>query len=110
MSGEPRAEIYCLYSEKLVRVLTVAPDGQTVEIDAQDGRTVVTVPMTTPIRYEPWTMDRGNMLFPAAAVISPPSQIAELLANDPQQVLKICGEGDRIVYASGETATANPAR
>lgn len=109
MSGEPRAEIRCLYTGKLVRVLTVSPDSRTVEIDAQDGgRTVVTVPITTPITYEPWAMDRGNMLFPAAAVIDPPPAIADLVANDPRQVLKICGEGDPIAYASGETATVNP--
>jgi hypothetical protein len=98
MSGETHAEIYCLYSGNLVRRLTVTPDRRSVEIDAMMGEHLV-VPIDTPIRFEPWVLDRGSMLFPAPA-------------DAPEQYrgadLKICGEGDPITYASGERATVEP--
>jgi hypothetical protein len=101
MSGEPRAEIRCLYTGTLVRVLTVSSDWQTIEIDPQIGDAgKLTVPITTPITYQPWTFDRGNMLFPA------PDGTGNFTPGTP---LKICGEGDPITYASGESATVDPA-
>jgi hypothetical protein len=104
MSGNSRAEIRCLYTGNLVRVLTVSPDYRTVEIDPMlPNHAPIRVPITTPITYEPWMFDRGNMLFPESALIKDhPTAPSETR-------LKICGEGDPITYPDGESATVNPA-
>jgi hypothetical protein len=60
MAGRRRAEIYCLYTQKLVRILTLV-DGQ-VHVDFTNGEST-DIPLETPIWYEPWFMDRGSMLF-----------------------------------------------
>ena len=59
MSGRTSAEIICRHKGGVVRRLTC--DGDSVTVDAITEK--VTVPLDTPIVYEPWFMDRGNMLF-----------------------------------------------
>jgi hypothetical protein len=69
--------ICCLYTGQQVRTLTIK--GDNCHILAGDG-TELDVPLETKIRYEPWAMDRGNMLF-----------------NYQGGELKICGEADVLI-------------
>jgi hypothetical protein len=87
MAGHKEAKIYCLYTGSLVRRLTVI--GDNVQIDAMVPP-IVSVSLDTPITYEPWVMDRGNMLFP------PVTEELRILGGG--KGLKICGEGDQIRY------------
>lgn len=73
--------IKCFYSGQTVRTLTVV--GDNCHLLAGDG-TELDIPLDTPITYEPWTMDRGNMNF--------------TLDGQP---LKICGEADVLTAESG---------
>lgn len=61
MSGHAKAEIICAMKKTLVRRLKVV-DGNSVQIDPMEGPPI-TIPLTTPIKYEPWFMDRGSLLF-----------------------------------------------
>ena len=73
--------IKCFYSGQTVRTLTVV--GDICHILAGDG-SELDVPLDTLITYEPWTMDRGNMLF-----------------EHEGRTLKICGEADILTAESG---------
>lgn len=100
MNGHAEAEIFCIYSGKLVRKLRLVAAGENVHvlINAMAGP-IVEVPELTPIDYEPWVFDRGNMTF---------SGDATRLPEFAGKTLKICGEEDRIVYGDGTKATINP--
>lgn len=97
MNGQESAEIACLYTGKTVRKLSMI-NADSVLVDAIIGPKV-TIPLDTPITYEPWVFDRGNMLFPA------PDELRKDFGN----ILKICGEGDRITYCDGTDDTVLPA-
>lgn len=90
MNGHKSAEIRCLYRGELVRRLTV--EGDTVEIDAMTVK--VKVPLSTPITFEPWCLDRGNMLFPAPG---------------HGDRAKLCTEHDRITFDDGSEGHVDPA-
>ena len=101
MNGHAAAEVRCLYSRRLVRKLTAT--ATEVAIDPTEGNPIVRVPLDTPITHEPWVMDRGNMLFATGAVLNP-----DVLPDGMEDVLKICGEDDRVTYPDGTTASVNP--
>lgn len=61
MAGELTATILSLTTNHVVRGLTVK--NEDIEVDAFTEK--VTVPLDTPIIYEPWFMDRGSLLFEA---------------------------------------------
>lgn len=90
MAGHKEAKIYCLYTNKLVRILTV--NGDQVQIDATVPP-IISVSLDTAITYEPWVMDRGNMLF---------------VSDELPGSLKICGEEDLIVYEDGTSDRVQP--
>jgi hypothetical protein len=83
------AEISCAYSGNVVRKLTRLTDG--IEIDYITGKVVV--PAFTELRYEPWVLDRGSMLFD--------------IEGHPGA--KFCGEFDVIHYPDGKQETVQPA-
>jgi len=97
MAGRKQAEITCLYSGKVVRKLIVM--GDHVEINAM-APPLVWVPLDTPIRYEPWVFDRGSLLFDGDATGE-----ARFLGA----TLKICGEGDIIIYQDKKAVPVEPA-
>lgn len=74
--------IACLYSGETVRTLTV--EGDTCHLVAGDG-TELDIPLDTPITFEPWVFDRGNMIF-----------------EHEGETLKICGEADILTAESGQ--------
>jgi hypothetical protein len=76
------AEVSCVYSGNVVRKLTRLTDG--IEIDYITGKVVV--PAFTEFRFEPWVLDRGNMLFD--------------IPGHPGA--KFCGEYDVITYPDGK--------
>lgn len=76
------AEVSCVYTGNVVRKLTRLTDG--IEIDYIEGNVVV--PAHTEFRFEPWVMDRGNMLFD--------------IPGHP--CAKFCGEFDVITYPDGK--------
>jgi len=101
MNGHPEATISCLYSGKVVRKLKVEND--TLWIDPLEGPKVL-ITLAAPITYEPWAMDRGNMLFSPRDVIEPMD-----LRLVPQETLyKICGEGDYIEWSDGQFEEVTP--
>lgn len=85
------AEIRCLYQGTIARKLKRLPDNM-VEIEALTWFLVVSA--DTPVKYEPWVMDRGNMLF------DPP--------NYPS--VKLCGEADSVCYPDGTQESVEPVR
>jgi hypothetical protein len=86
--------IKCLYSGEVVRTLTVV--GESCHLLAGDG-TELDIPLDTPITYQPWCMDRGNMLF---------SLGGQLLSCTTR--CKICTEGDVLIADSGEYSVEPP--
>lgn len=61
LNGHDTAEIICPIKKEVVR--TLRRIGFTsVQIECADG-TKTYVQLETPIRYEPWVFDRGNLLF-----------------------------------------------
>ena len=88
MAGHPSAEIDCLVKNALARRLTV--EGDTVVVDALAGLKAV-VTLDTDIRYEPWLMDRGSLLFSCPQL--------------PDQDAKLCSEYDIVRYPDGTTAS-----
>jgi hypothetical protein len=87
LEGHETAEICCLYTGQMVRKLSRGPGGSIV-LDPMVGD-VLTVPGGTVIKYEPWAMDRGSLIF--------------FHDVDPYrgQPLKLCGEGDPIRFDDG---------
>jgi hypothetical protein len=77
MNGHQTATIKCLYTDQVVRKLKV--EGDNLVIDAMTE--TVTVPLDTPLIYEPWFMDRGSILF-----------------NLDGRPAKFCGEADKICF------------
>ncbi len=92
MAGHHEAEIIDPVHAKVVRRLTV--NGDRVFINAMEP-TIYSVPLDTPIGYQPWFCDRGSLLFP--------------LAELPDGRGKICTEYDTIRYKDGEEAEIRPA-
>lgn len=90
MAGHERAEIVCMVKRVVVRRLEVI--GGLVHIDALSGPTV-SVPLGMGIEYEPWVMDRGNMLF----------ECPEVGGRG-----KICTEGDLVRFPGGREETIMP--
>lgn len=88
MNGHNQAEIVNLIGDNVVRRLKVQ-DNQ-VEIDAIT--ITLTVPLDTPITYEPWCFDRGSMLF----------SVPEF------PTAKICTELDIVRYPDGTEASIEP--
>ena len=89
MNGYQSAEIINFVNpDNVVRRLKVI-DNQ-VEIDAIT--ITLTVPIDTPITYEPWCFDRGSMLFS--------------VPDFPQG--KICTELDTIRFPDGTEASIQP--
>jgi hypothetical protein len=93
MAGHRSAEIFCLYTGKLARRLTVK--GDLVEIDALTIK--VEVRMATPILHKPWVFDRGDMTFYAPDLDPPIGTVA-----------KLCGEGDPIKFDDGTESHVMP--
>lgn len=83
--------IACLYTGNVVRQLTLQDNG-IVHVVAGDG-TSFDIPSDTPILYQPWVMDRGNLLF----------EIPEVYGQ-----LKICGEADILTTEDGERYSIVP--
>lgn len=82
--------IHSLMDSRPVRELRV--EGDTCHIRAADG-TMLTVPLSTPITYEPWVFDRGSMLFRVDGIVD---------------ALKICTEYDLISFEDGEISSIQP--
>lgn len=97
MNNHFTAEIHCLYTGNLVRRLACHPDGVRI---IPTGHDAITVPYDTPITYEPWLMDRGNMNFAGDATADP---------KFAGKTLKICGEGDPITFQDGTVDYVMPA-
>lgn len=93
MNGHTSAEIFCMYTGKLARRLTVK--GDMIEIDALTIK--VEVRMTTPILHKPWVFDRGDMTFYAPDLDPPIGTVA-----------KLCGEGDPIKFEDGTESHVMP--
>jgi len=85
MRDKDSAEIVCAIKGTVVRKLTVIErDNATyVRVDALTEH--VDVLISTEITHEPWTFDRGNMLFRHAKGVG-----------------KLCTEGDIIRFSSGQ--------
>lgn len=90
MAGYKSAEIICIVKKEVVRELTV--NGDTVHIES--GPDKVDVPIDTPVTYEAWTLDRGNMLFSL---------------SDSAESLKLCTEVDKIRFPDGTEHNVYPA-
>lgn len=60
MDGHESAEIVCAIKGQVVRRLKVV--GDDVLIDPMEGPEI-SIPLSTPIYYEAWVMDRGSLLF-----------------------------------------------
>lgn len=84
MNGKLVAEIVCPVHNRVVRRLYV--NGDRIQIDFLLPP-IVSTPMDTPILYEPWCMDRGNLWFPCIEA--------------PDGRAKVCTEGDIIRYEDG---------
>lgn len=84
LRGYVSAEILSFRNGTVVRRLIVKGDVVTVDAITQ----AVDVPLTTPITYEPWFMDRGSMLF--------------------GQYYKLCTETDTIRFPDGQTFWVGP--
>ena len=91
MRGNLTAEILCYRKGTVVRRLTV--NGDTVTVNALTQTT--DVPLTTPITYEPWWMDRGSMLFLLPATSS-------IVRGESTPFGKLCTEGDSIRFPDGQ--------
>ena len=89
MNGHKSAEILNLLNNEVVRRLIVV--GDNVEIDALSIK--IKVPLNTTISYEPWMMDRGNMLF----------ECKEIKGG-----AKICTELDIIQFPDGTSESITP--
>lgn len=89
MSGHQSAEILNLLNGEVVRRLVVK--GPDVEVDAMVPEKV-TVPLATEIVYEPWVLDRGNLLFSCPEY--------------PRA--KICTEWDIVRYPDGTEQRIEP--
>jgi|TARA_R110000824_G_scaffold390511_1_gene586999 hypothetical protein len=87
MAGYKSAEIICPIKGKAMRELNV--DGDTVHIKA--GPDKKDVPIDTPVSYDSWLFDRGNLIF------------------GKQNEMKLCTEGDRIRYPDGTEDAVYPA-
>ena len=86
MNGQQTATITCLYSQKVVRKLTVQGDRVQIDPNTEDAPAqypIISVPLDTPITYQPWVMDRGNLNFETPEI---------------PEGAKICGEGDIITF------------
>jgi hypothetical protein len=93
MHGHKSATIHCAGTGNKVRTLTTVGklNGiDMVEILAADG-TKIEVPLDNPITYEPWTFDRGSLIF-------------EYETGN----LKICTELDTITFPNGERFSVSP--
>jgi len=88
MAGHMTAEIVCLYKGEVMRTLTV--NGDMVHMACPNGDEV-DVPLDTPVSYEPWFMDRGNMLFEGLGTR-----------------LKLCTEADKVRYPDGSMDSVMP--
>lgn len=85
-------EIVCAIRGEVVRRLKLVDD--TVTIDPMQGPTVE-IPADTEVTYQPWTFDRGSLLFACA-----------LTAPEPA---KICTELDLVRYPDGrEESISHP--
>ena len=82
-------EIACMYTGNVVRRLERLPGGN-IRVIPGEGPALVVSP-ETPITFEPWVLDRGNLLFTHPEY--------------PGQTLKICGELDTITYPDGTVDT-----
>jgi hypothetical protein len=89
MAGHQLAEIVCPVKGTVVRRLAL--QGNALEIDAVTVK--VTVDIDDPIRFEPWVLDRGNLLFSAPGFFN----------------AKLCTEADTIRYADGSERSIHPA-
>ena len=78
-------QIRCLYKDTVVR--TLHRRGANVVIESE-GHPSLTMPLATPLFYEPWCMDRGSILFEVED---------EALGG----VAKICTELDIVVFPNG---------
>lgn len=92
MCGFEKAEIKCLHTGKVVRKLEVPGGlaGGTVRIETTDP--TIEVALETPIKYEPWFMDRGSLVFTLNG-----------------RLLKIATEADIIEFEGGDSASILPA-
>jgi hypothetical protein len=91
MRDQDSAEIVCAYKGAVVRKLTVIErDSSTfVRIDALTEH--VDVLISTEIIYQPWTFDRGSMLFGHSGGTG-----------------KLCTEGDLIRFPDGRSFSVYP--
>lgn len=101
LDGHDSAEIRCLYTDRLVRKLRRV--GGEVVVDVTDGTPPIRVSADAVIRHEPWVFDRGNMVFDRGCVLNP-----SVLPDGLGTTLKICGEGDPVIFPDGTTSPALP--
>jgi len=94
MGGHESAEIVCIVKKEVMRKLSVA--GDTVHIEA--GFHKVDIPLNTPVHYEAWPLDRGNLLF-----------WHEAGGNGKEIELKLCTEVDKVRYPDGTEDAVYPA-
>jgi hypothetical protein len=59
MNGQTKAKIICPIKQQVV--ITLTRQGDNVNLDSPPEN--ITIPLNTEIRYEPWMMDRGSLLF-----------------------------------------------
>lgn len=88
MNGHLKAEILCLYRGEVVRRLTV--EGDTLKFDHLEGTRDLA--LDTELMFEPWCMDRGNILFNLAGF----------------GMAKFCTEADVIRFEDGTRANVVP--
>lgn len=91
LKGHQTAQVSCLYKGHVVRKLSRG-DGCVI-VDPMIGLHIH-VPDETPLKFEPWMMDRGNLTFRHDDM--------------PGQDLKFCGEADKIVFEDGTTDDIRP--
>lgn len=60
LNGYFHAKIRCAVTNRVVRELTVVANGVFVQPETGDP---VVIPLDTEVRYEPWFLDRGSILF-----------------------------------------------
>jgi hypothetical protein len=83
------SELRCPIKQEVIRRFRRMPNGD-VELDALEEKIVV--PADTTVRYEPWDMDRGSLLFEDAK----------------RGTLKACTELDILVFPNGEEGAVEP--
>lgn len=91
LAGHSSCEIVNPLKGNVVRKLSLVDGNRQVAVDAISA--VVTVDLMCEVRFEPWVLDRGNLLFTCEGYPS----------------AKLCTEDDVVRYPDGSEALVRPA-